>query len=67
MVCLFSAYCLFVVVALLYVRFPSAVFKDYLETTANEKNQEIELSIQELHLVFPPRMVLTGAKLTLQK
>ena len=59
-------YCLFVVVALLYIRFPSAVFKDYLETTANKRNSEVDLSIQELHLAFPPRMVLTGAKLTLR-
>ena len=60
-------YCFFVVVALLYIRFPSALFKDYLQAAANGRNSGVELTIQELHPVFPPGMVLTGVKLTSRK
>ena len=59
-------YCFFVVVALLYTRFPSAAFKDYLESAASEMDNRVDLSIHELQLVFPPGMVLTGAELTLR-
>ena len=59
-------YCLCVVVTLLYIRFPSAIFKDYLESEANGMDNSVDLSIHELHLAFPPRIVLTGAKLTLR-
>jgi type II secretion system protein N len=58
-------YCLIVVVALLYYRFPSVVFKDYLESAASEMGDGVNLSINELRLAFPPGMVLTDAKITL--
>ena len=38
-------YCFFVVVALLYYRFPSAAFKDYLESAASEMDNRVDLSI----------------------
>lgn len=57
-------YCLFIVVVLLYYRFPSVVFKDYLESAVSEMGDGVDLSINDLHLVFPPGMVLTDAKLT---
>ncbi len=53
------------VAALLYIRFPSTAFKDYIESEANGMDNGVALSIHELHLAFPPRIVLTGTKLTL--